>query len=232
MKSRQMFFFALIVMTLPVFAAEPIAYRFDRVRRKVTVASGRDAELRVSEGATARDGDRVRTGWFGYALLAAPRYAAEFEIFSSSDVVLAEGTPGLILSLERGRLKAMFDKITGDEPRMVKTPGALLAVRGTRYGVEVRRNGDADLVVFEGTVEVRSPLAKEPALVHAGQECRFGARTSPMIMPMPRGMSEDMWQRHGASGMDGGMAPRDGGMGNMPGHGGTNQPMSGGHHGH
>lgn len=232
MKSRHVVFFALIVTAVPLVAAEPVAYRFDRIRSKVTVRTGTDSEFRAAEGSTARDGNRVRTGWFAYALLAAPRYAAEFEIFSSSDVVLAGGTPGLILSLERGRLKAMFDKITGDEPRMVKTPGALLAVRGTRYGVEVGRNGDADLVVFEGTVEVRSALAKEPVLVHAGQECHFGASTSPMVMPMPHGMNEDMWQRHGASGMDGGMSPRDGGMGNTPGHGGMNQPMGGGHHGH
>lgn len=229
MKSIRLFFFALVV-AFPLFAQESIAYRFDQVRSKVVVTS-HGADLRAVQGTIAHDEDRVRTGWFGHAMLAAPRYAAEFEIFSGSEVTLAGGTPGLILSLDRGRLKAMFDKITGNEPRMVKTPGALLAVRGTRYGVEVGRNGDADLVVFEGTVEVKSALAKEPVLVHAGEGCHFGTSSAPMVMPM-RGMNEGMWQQHGAGGM-GGMDAGSPGMNGTPGQRGTGTtPMMGGHHGH
>src|SRR6185369_2449143 len=116
-------------------AQEPaIDYRFDEVKRKVTVTSAKQ-ERRVDKGQHAQSGDKVETGWFSYALISAERYRAKFEIFSSSDVRLTEGTPGVILSLERGRLHAIFDKITGTEPRVVKTPGALLAVRGTQYTV-------------------------------------------------------------------------------------------------
>jgi FecR protein len=230
MKSSRLYLFALILVAFPLFADESIAYRFDQVRSKVVVTS-HGAEMRAAQGTIAHDEDRVRTGWLGHAMLAAPRYAAEFEIFSGSEVTLAGGTPGLILSLDRGRLKAMFDKITGNEPRMVKTPGALLAVRGTRYGVEVGRNGDADLVVFEGTVEVKSALAKEPVLVHAGEGCHFGTSSAPMVMPM-KGMNEGMWQQHGAGGM-GGMSGGSPGMNGTPGQRGTGTtPMMGGHHGH
>lgn len=232
MKSISCLLITLTCSALPLMGQESslIEYRFDQVRSKVVVTTA-SAESRASAGTVAHSGERVRTGWFGYALLAAPKYAARFEVFSGSEITLAGGVPGVILTLDRGRLKAIFDKITGEEPRLVRTPGALLAVRGTRYGIEVGRDGVADLVVFDGIVEVRSPLRPEPLLVRAGETCHFSMHTPPMAMPMPKGMNEGMWQRHGAGGgMDGGMMPRDGGMG-----GGSRDkpPMSGsGHHGH
>lgn len=232
MKQSAASLFVLMVSVLPLLGQEPVEYRFESVRSKVTVATP-SAETRASAGSVAHGGDRVRTGWFGYALLGAPRFGARFEVFAGSDVRLASETPGVLLSLERGRLKAIFDKITGEEPRMVKTPGALLAVRGTRYGIEVGRDGTASLVVFEGTVEVRSPLQPDPLLVRAGETCHFSASMRPKSRPMPRGMTEEMWQRHG-TGMGGGTMPRDGGMNGMGGtNRGTKHPQSGsGHHGH
>src|SRR6476646_8571409 len=144
----------LFVVGATAIAQEPsVDYRFDEVKRNVTVTTAKQ-ERRVDKGQHAQSGDKVTTGWFSYALIAAEKYRAKFEIYSSTDVQLAEGTPGVILSLERGRLHAIFDKITGTEPRVVKTPGALLAVRGTQYSVEVAANGGTTLDVFEGTVEV------------------------------------------------------------------------------
>ena len=205
-------------------APRPIDYQFERVRSKVVLSSP-GGEVRAQTGTEAKNGDRVRTGWMGYAVLGAKRHAATFEIFSSSDVVLASDAPGAILSLERGRIKAIFDKISGDEPRAVKTPGALLAVRGTRYGVEVGRDGRATLAVFEGAVEVISRLRPQPLLVRAGEICEFGRAHAPMSMPMPHGMNEHNWNQHGMGGSmhDGGRS-MDGSMG---GHGST-----GGHSGH
>lgn len=232
MKRNAASLLALVVSALPLMGQEPVEYRFESVRSKVTVATPA-AETRASAGSVAHGGDRVRTGWLGYALLGAPQFGARFEVFAGSDVRLASETPGVLLSLERGRLKAIFDKVTGDEPRMVKTPGALLAVRGTRYGIEVGRDGAATLAVFEGTVEVRSQLLPEPLLVRAGEACHFSASRRPESMPMPHGMNEGTWKRHGA-GRGGGMMPQDGGTDGMGGsHGQPNQPRSGtGHHGH
>src|SRR6266581_2720640 len=130
-----------------------VDYRFDQVKRNVALN-----DVQVAPGHHAQSGDKVQTGWFSYALIASDHYRARFEIFSSTNVQLAGGTPGVILSLERGRLHAMFDKITGSEPRVVQTPGALLAVRGTQYDVEVDRDGNTNLKVYEGIVEVKSPL--------------------------------------------------------------------------
>ena len=234
MKRMTMLFFAATLMAATAFAAKPVEYRFERVRSKVTLVSV-STETRAAAGSVAFGGDRIRTGWLGYALLGAPRFGARFEVFAGSDVRLANDTPGVLISLERGRIKAIFDKITGDEPRMVKTPGALLAVRGTRYGIEVGRDGTSTLAVFEGVVEVRSPLRLEPLLVRSGETCHFSTSMRPEAMPMPHGMNEGSWQRHG-SGMNGGgmegMTPHGGDMGGRGGmHGGQRPSTGSGHHG-
>jgi hypothetical protein len=161
----------------------PVGYRFDDVKRTVVLKTA-NHESPAAKGLRAQSGDRVHTGWFSYALIAAEPHRARFEIFSSTDVQLAGGSPGVILSLERGRIHAMFDKITGSEPRIVQTPGALLAVRGTQYNVEVDDAGRATLDVFEGTVEVRSLLRPQPFLVHAGESSIFSRREPPPDRPM------------------------------------------------
>ena len=174
--------FALLVLLVavgPTSAQDPVGYRFDEVKRKVTL-NAQAAKV----GLQAKGGDRVQTGWLSYALIASEPYKAKFEIFGSTDVKLAGDAPGVILSLERGRLNAIFDKITGNEPRVVKTPGALLAVRGTKYGVEVDASGDTNVEVFEGVVEVRSDLAPLPLLVHAGEAAGFSRRNPPSLHPV------------------------------------------------
>jgi len=161
----------------------PVGYRFDEVKRTVVLKTA-SQESPAAKGLRAQNGDRVHTGLFSYALIAAEQHRAKFEIFGSTDVQLAGGTPGVILSLERGRIHALFDKITGSEPRIVQTPGALLAVRGTQYNVEVDAAGKATLDVFEGTVEIQSPLRPEPIFVHAGQSSIFSRREPPPEHPM------------------------------------------------
>jgi hypothetical protein len=167
-----------------VGAQAPVEYRFDEVRRNVTVMHGQK-ELRAAKGQQAESGDKVETGWFSYALIGSDRHRARFELFSTTSVTLAAGTPGVILTLQRGRIRAAFDKITGSEPRTVQTPGALLAVRGTQFDVEVSREGETTLDVFEGIVEVQSSLQQQPFMVTAGQESLFGPRRPPEVRPMP-----------------------------------------------
>jgi hypothetical protein len=179
----------LATMTLLATTAsipqQTIDYRFDEIRRKVTLTTA-SQQLAVAKGQRAVSGDKVSTGFLSYALIASEHYRAKFELFGSTDVQLAGNAPGVILSLERGRLRAMFDKITGDEPRVVQTPGALLAVRGTQYEVAVDANGKTDLKVFEGTVEIRSELRPAPMLVHAGEAATFSRKDPPMSRPMPK----------------------------------------------
>ncbi len=160
----------------------PVGYRFDDVKNNVILKTA-NHDSAATKGLHAQSGDRVHTGLFSYALIAAEEHRAKFEIFSLTDVQLAGGSPGVILSLERGRIHALFDKITGSEPRIVQTPGALLAVRGTQYNVEVDSSGKATLDVFEGTVEVQSPLRPQPVFVHAGQSSVFSGHEPPPEHP-------------------------------------------------
>ncbi|HEX7193153.1 MAG TPA: FecR family protein [Thermoanaerobaculia bacterium] len=178
----------LAFAAVSAFADTPVDYHFDQVKRTVMLTTPKQ-EMQAAAGTKAQSGDKVHTGWFSYALIASKDRGAKFEIFSSTDVELAGNEPGVLLSLNRGTIHAMFDKIIGSEPRVVKTPGALLAVRGTQYSVEVDDKGRTTLGVFEGTVEVRSRLKKEPTLVHAGEAVGFSMNAPPISMPMPRNMA-------------------------------------------
>ena len=71
-----------------------VGYRFDDVKRTVTLKTATQ-ESPAAKGSHAQSGDRVHTGWFSYALIAAEPQRAKFEIFSSTDVQLAGGTPGV-----------------------------------------------------------------------------------------------------------------------------------------
>ena len=190
----------LLVQT-PVAPVAQVEYRFAEVVSKVVLTHA-DAERRVAAGEAAEAGDEVRTGWRGRAVVEAPAHASRFEILPSTRVRLAGPEPGVLIVLERGRLKAVFDALTGSDERLVATPGALLAVRGTRYGVEVEADGAAAVTVFEGTVEVLPrDAALAPLAVRAGEVCNFGPRTPPRAAPMPPGTREDAWR--------GGMAERE-----------------------
>lgn len=192
MKTSMALLFA--ALALNASAAEPLDYRFDSVKRTVTVTSS-GKEQRAAKGAHARSGDQVETGWFSSALIASDDQRARFEIFSATQVTLASDTPGVILTLERGRIRAAFDKITGSEPRIVKTPGALLAVRGTQFDVHVDAEGRTTVDVFEGLVEVQSPLRREPLFVRPGEEARFGRNEPPSSRPMPEQRRRDNQNR-------------------------------------
>jgi hypothetical protein len=199
----------IIVLTLAASAghsAGPLEYRFDKVKSKVVLARLADTskEERASVGVAAGPGDEVTTGFWGHATLSVPARAARFEIGSSAQARLAGDEPGVILTIQKGRFKAWFEKLTSSEERVVAVPGALLSVRGTRYGVEAESGGRVALAVFEGRVEVATRLqGVAPVFVDAGQMCVLSPRDAPRVMPMgSMGMHEGSWgMPRGASGM-------------------------------
>lgn len=214
---------ALAAGVLSSAPCEALTYRFDEVKSKVTKAPGGDdaKAARVAKGDAAEGGDVVRTGFWAQTVVSVPEKKARFEIGSSAKARLEGDEPGVLLVLEKGRLKAIFDALTDGPPteRRVAAPGALLAVRGTRYGLEVGENGEALLAVFEGTVEVIPTVEGRPrVLVHADEFCTFGPKTEPRPHPMRgSGMSESSWGRRVLGGGPG--DPGRGGPGGMPGRG-------------
>jgi len=103
----------------------------------------------------------------------------------------------------------------------------VLAVRGTEYGVEVKKDGDTSVVVFEGTVEVRDTAGVgEPVRVQAGESTRI-RRGKATTAPHPHGLSTGDWDR----GRDVGWSNR-GSMGSSQQPAGAQGDMSGGSKGY
>jgi hypothetical protein len=173
---------------------------------------------RLNPGDLPVSGDRIRTGSSSAATIGAPSHTAVFRLGSKTTCTLAHGRPGVLLHVERGRLRALFGSYTGTDPRLVTTPSAVLAVRGTNYGLSVNKKGATRVVVFEGVVEAIDPAGVwPPARIEAGQELRIRPDRSPDA-PSPHRLSSHDWDRGfdqpppGSPGRGGLMTPGAGGM--------------------
>lgn len=174
------------------------------VRYEIIAVDGKllrlaDQEERLTPGDTAESGHRLRTGWFSSAELEAPEYASRFRLGSRTRVLLAHDAPGVLLEVEKGRLRGLFEALTEGDPRerKVRTPSAILAVRGTEYGLHVDRRGNSTLVVFEGTVEVRDRAWEhERVRVRAGHALRIRRGQAPGT-PHRHGMTPQGWDQGG-----------------------------------
>src|SRR5215468_847187 len=79
-----------------------------------------------------------------------------------------------------GRIRAMITKHTGGAPPFeLGTPSAVIAVRGTQFEVEVNRQQETEVDVFEGVVEVVSKHTGTSVLVEAGSSTRVSINTAP-----------------------------------------------------
>jgi hypothetical protein len=92
------------------------------------------------------------------------------------------------LEIVLGRIRAYIRKRTGGAPPFqMGTPSAVIAVRGTRFDVEVNQRGVSEVDVFDGLVEVASNAgAGSPVLVGPGFSTRVGMLTPPET-PVPTG---------------------------------------------
>ena len=98
-------------------------------------------------------------------------------------LILTEPTPGSwnSLGILIGRIRAYIRKRTGGAPPFqMGTPSAVIAVRGTRFDVEVNRHGVTEVDVFDGLVEVANPsIPGISVLVAPGFSTRVGMLTPP-----------------------------------------------------
>jgi len=228
--------FVVVAMLLIIggasIAQEPVSLTYEvvEVKRKLLLETS-DGELRLQIGDSASSGDALRTGWRARAELAIPERAARFHLGPSTRFRLTHDRPGVLLELERGRLRTIFGPDENGKPfpgeRLVITPSAVLAVRGTEYGVEVDKNGDTSVTVFEGMVEVSDAGGLgEPVRVGAAQSCRIRAGKAPSA-PRPNNLGAKDWDR-GRGGMSSnqGSPPPSSQMGNQQ--GGSKNPAGAG----
>jgi hypothetical protein len=79
-----------------------------------------------------------------------------------------------------GRIRAVITKRTGGAPPFeLGTPSAVIAVRGTQFEVEVNRQQETEVDVFEGTVEVIGRHSGTSVLVEAGSSTRVEMNAAP-----------------------------------------------------
>ncbi len=175
---------------------DALVYQVVAVKRHLLLATA-TGELELQAGDHAQSGDSLRTGSRSSADLEVADRAARFHIGTKTSFRLTHDKPGVLIDIQRGSLRAVFGKLPegDDRERLVTTPSAVLAVRGTEYGLEVAKDGDTTLVVFEGTVEVRDLLGRaEPVLVGAGLSTRIRTGRGPSA-PSAHGISTTDWDR-------------------------------------
>jgi hypothetical protein len=170
----------------------------------------------VAAGESLAGGAELRTGWFSSADLTVPPAEARFHLDGRTRARLGSDRPGVLLVLEKGRLRALFDRLgellegEAEPERRIETPSAILAVRGTEYGVAVGRDGTTTLVVFEGVVEVFGLAGPAgPIRVRAGHALHV-RRGQPPGSPRPHTLTPRGWDRGGTPPM--GPPPAPGGV--------------------
>jgi hypothetical protein len=113
---------------------------------------------------------------------------SEILIQPHSKLVLHAPQPGNwdALQILLGKVRAFIRKRTGGAaPFQMGTPSAVIAVRGTRFDIEVNGTGVTEVDVFEGLVEVGSAtLPGVSVLVSPGMSTRVGVGSVPET-PVP-----------------------------------------------
>ena len=149
-------------------------------------------------------GDRITTGPGGHAVITLTD-GSQLELGESSNLVIdnhtlapAGGRASSQVSLFGGVLRSVVNATGGAPNFEVHTPNAVAAVRGTRFDTAYNEGetrptfGDCrkftDVVVYEGTVNVRNPNAPNGTEVPAGYELSVPCNLAPML-PGPIGMT-------------------------------------------
>jgi hypothetical protein len=225
---------ALVALVSGAFDREApttIDYRVTAVKR-IFLAVEDTTEYQLSVGDTVLSEQRVRTGSRSSADLRVDEFEAEFHISAKTACRLAGGTPGVLLEVDRGSIRGEFGPLNGDRERLVVTPSAVLAVRGTEYGLSVNKKGETTVTVFGGLVELRSRDGGfEPLKLRAGQASRIRKGHEP-ASPWGHGLTTRDWDRGRRPSLPGGdgngiQSSAGGSQQGAAGSGGNQQPRTG-----
>ncbi len=120
----------------------------------------------LSVGDRLRQHEIIVTGPDGFARFQLSD-GSTFDVYSNSKVVFRE-TPGItdLLDLFIGRVKVFIEHSKGPNPKDVKTPTAVISVRGTVFDVEVQdEEGTTFVTLDDGLVDVRNLTAPGPSVL-------------------------------------------------------------------
>ncbi|HVX67619.1 MAG TPA: FecR family protein [Bryobacteraceae bacterium] len=171
----------LSIALLPVCSAQSLQTDSTSAAARVETLTGQVAVLRDSQpwalvpGSEIRPQQIILTGPDGYARFRVSD-GSTFEVFPNSRVTF-RNTPGDwkdLLEMWLGRVKVHIEKLGGQpNHNRVRTPTAIISVRGTTFDVAVEEAETTLVVVDEGTVEVRHALkGGDPKLLNANEWVR------------------------------------------------------------
>lgn len=185
----------LLLATLPAWAAPPsgVEGQMAEVKGNVSLVRNQMPPVPLHKNDTVQAGDEILADKKSSATIRMPD-SSTVRIYPNSHVVLhtESGTWKEFLHVLLGNVRVQVEKLSGrPNPKNLTTPTAVIAVRGTVFGVGVERNGDTRVGVGKGLVSVANQLHPgDEVMVKAGQSVwvrRDRRPTAPQMMrePMP-----------------------------------------------
>lgn len=135
---------------------------------EVATPDGGWREVDPSSALPLQDGARLRTGRGAQAELVLAQGDSRVLLDQETEVTARDEADRSWLDLARGRLHLLIKRWSKEFS--VRTPAAVLGVRGTEFAVTTDAQGRTTLVVLSGVVEVRAGEAqRQPLEIRAGQ---------------------------------------------------------------
>lgn len=224
----------LLLTALPVWAQSGVEGQMAEVKGKVSLVRGQAAPALLHKHDTVQAGDEILTDRKSSATIRMPD-GSTVHIYPDSHVVLRTQTGSWkeFLHVVLGTVRVQIEKLSGrPNPKTLTTPTAIIAVRGTIFGIAVERTGDTRVGVGQGLVSVANQLHPgDEVMVKPGQSVwvRHGQRpTQPEMMrePMPGLSGCNEWDGMDSHGYWDDMhsgSHRSGDMGHTGSHGNTGQ---------
>ncbi|MBL8174350.1 MAG: FecR domain-containing protein [Bryobacterales bacterium] len=127
----------------------------------------------LNQGATVQPLQLIVTGSDGYAKLQVSD-GSTFEVYPNSKVIFRNNPGNLkdLVDMVIGRIRVHIEKLGGQpNPNSIKTPSAVISVRGTIFDVVVTEEDSTTVAVTEGLVEVNHAVlpGRDGKLVGAGE---------------------------------------------------------------
>jgi ferric-dicitrate binding protein FerR (iron transport regulator) len=167
----------LVVLTLGLWLvlrpAEPVIVA-ELVKAKSLTLDGVAADTRIFKKIPIRSGEMLAVEKKGFAELALAR-GGTVRIYSRT--VLSLSGPGELVDLGMGKVWCIVKPST--RPFVVKTDIAEARVVGTSFVVEREKNGETEVRVMKGEVEVRNVNQEEKVRVRGGRKTRVAADQPP-----------------------------------------------------
>lgn len=222
---------AQVTPILPNWSAPQSAARAVSISGNVSVV--KDAQpWALLPGMQVQPRQEIHTGADGYAVFEVYD-GSTFEVFPNSRATFRHNPGSLqeLMDLWIGRVKIHVQRLNGlPNPNRVKTPTAVISVRGTIFDVTVDGDDEHTLIVVEeGEVAVQHALLPyaEAKLLRAGEYLRVHKN-----MPIARRMDKGAIAQRVLSALSDLLmyrSPRIGGVGGgVPGGGGGSIPTPGG----